>query len=56
MRVARVEAVGDAPASLVEHDVLPPDRPVAREGPLVEAQALGELDSVLASPNADAAR
>ena len=43
MRVARVEAVGDAAAGLVEHDVLAPDRPLAGEGPVVEAQALGEL-------------
>ena len=43
MRVARVEPVGDAPAGLVEHDVLTPDRPLAGEGPVVEAQALGEL-------------
>ena len=43
MRVARVEPVGDAPAGLVEHDVLAPDRPLAGEGPVVEAQALGKL-------------
>src|SRR5215218_6284035 len=43
MRVARVEPVGDAPAGLVEHDILAPDRPLAGEGPLVEPQALGEL-------------
>ena len=43
MRVARVEAEGDAPAGLVEHDVLGPDRPLAGERPVVEAQALGEL-------------
>ena len=43
MRVARVEPEGDAPAGLVEHDVLRPDRPLAGEGPVVEAQALGEL-------------
>jgi hypothetical protein len=29
MRVARVEPVGDAAASPVEHDILPPDRPLA---------------------------
>ena len=43
MGVARVEAEGDAPAGLVEHDVLAPDRPLAVEGPVVEGQALGEL-------------
>jgi hypothetical protein len=43
MGVARVEPVGDAPAGLVEQDVLTPDRPLARERPVVEAQALGEL-------------
>ena len=41
MSVARVEPVGDAPAGLVEHDVLRPDRPLAGEGPLVEAKPLG---------------
>src|SRR4051794_13328122 len=39
MRVACVEAVGDAPSRLVEHDALVPDRPLAGEGPLVQAQA-----------------
>ncbi len=43
MRVARVEAVGDASAGLVEDDVLAPDCPLAGEGPVVEGQALGEL-------------
>ena len=43
MRVARVEPVGDAPAGLVEHDILMPDRPLAGEGPVAEAQPLGEL-------------
>jgi hypothetical protein len=43
MRVARLEAVGDAPAGLVEDDVLAPDRPLAGEGPVVEAKALREL-------------
>ena len=43
MRVARVEPVGDAAASLVEHDILTPDSPLAGEAPVVEAQALGEL-------------
>jgi hypothetical protein len=42
MRVARVEAAGDAPAGLVEHDLLTPDRPLAGERPVVEAQPLGE--------------
>jgi hypothetical protein len=28
---------------LVEHDVLASDRPLAVEGPVVEAQALGKL-------------
>ena len=43
MRVACVEAVGDAPALLAEHDVLTPDRPVAGQRPVVDGQALGEL-------------
>lgn len=43
MRVARLEAVGDAPASLVEHDILTSDHPLAGEGPVVDAQAVGEL-------------
>ena len=43
MRVARVEAEGDTPAGLVERDILPPDRPLAGQSPVVEAQALGEL-------------
>src|SRR2546421_2606825 len=40
MRVARLEPVGDAPAGLLDHDVLTPDRPLAGEGPVVEGQAL----------------
>src|SRR5215204_6257545 len=40
VRVSRVEPEGDAPAGLVENDVLRPDRPLAGEGPVVEAQAL----------------
>ena len=43
MRVARLEPVGDAPAGLVEHDFLTPDRPNACEGPVVEAQVPREL-------------
>ena len=43
MRVAGVEPEGDAAAGLVEHDVLRPDRPLAGQRPLVEAQALGHL-------------
>jgi hypothetical protein len=31
MRVARVEPVRDAPSSLLEHDVLTPDRPLVGE-------------------------
>src|SRR6185369_3775301 len=42
VRVARVEAEGDAAVRLLEHDALALDRPVAGEGPLVEAEALGE--------------
>src|SRR5215211_4806273 len=42
VQVAGVEAVGDAPVGLVEHDRLPPDRPVTREGPVVEPQPLGD--------------
>ena len=41
MSVARVEAIGDAPAGPVEHEILGPGRPLAGEGPLVEAQLLG---------------
>src|SRR6516165_2473851 len=36
MRVARVEAVGDAPTGPVEHNILAPDRPLAGEGPVIE--------------------
>ena len=43
MRVARVESAGDAPAGLVKHDILMPDRPLAVEGPLAEEQVRGEL-------------
>jgi hypothetical protein len=45
MRVARVEPVGDAAASPVEHDILPPDRPLAgdsRGAQWLTLQALGE--------------
>src|SRR6185312_9783602 len=40
MRVAGVEAVRDATAGPVEYDALTPDRPLAGEGPVVEAQPL----------------
>src|SRR5213080_606140 len=43
MRVARVEAVGDAPVGLVKYDLLAPDRPLTGEGPVVDAQAIGKL-------------
>ena len=43
MRVARVEAIGDAPAGLLEHDILTTNRPLAGERPVVQAQPLGEL-------------
>jgi hypothetical protein len=43
MRVARVEPVGDAPAGLVERDILKPYRPLAGQGPLVEAQTFEQL-------------
>src|SRR5262245_35838528 len=43
MRVAGVESVGDAPADPVQHDILTPDRPLAGEGPVVDAQTPGEL-------------
>ena len=39
--VARVEPAGDAAAGPVERDLLTPDRPLAGERPVVEAQALG---------------
>src|SRR4051812_4180006 len=42
MRVARVEPEGDAPAGLVEHRMLAPDRPLAGQRPVVEAQASGD--------------
>lgn len=38
MRVARVEPVGDAPAGLVEHDILTSHRPLAGEGPVFFVQ------------------
>ena len=60
MRVARVEPEGDAAAGLVKHDVLAPDRPVAGERPVVDAQPLGELVGVgfveRATPSAEAKR
>jgi len=40
--VTRVEPEGDAPAGLVEDDVLGLDRPRAGEGPMAEVQALRE--------------
>ena len=43
MGVAGVEAVGDAPAGLVERDMLTPDRPLAGECPVVGGQAIGEV-------------
>src|SRR3954452_21848284 len=43
MRVARVEAEGDAPARLAERGLLRPDRPVAGERPLAETQPLRRL-------------
>src|SRR3954453_10306484 len=58
MRVARVEAVGDAPFGLVEHDLLAPDRPLTGEGPVVDAQAFGKLVARRSSnaPSAEAKR
>ena len=41
--VTRVEPEGDAPAGLVENDVLGPDRPLAGKGPMAEAQAPGTV-------------
>jgi hypothetical protein len=53
MRIARVEAVSNAAARLVEGDILTPDRPLAGERPAVEAQAPGELvDPVLVQRSA----
>jgi hypothetical protein len=43
MRVSRFEAERDTPAGPLEHDVLRPGRPLAGEGPVVQAQALGRL-------------
>ena len=43
MRVAGAESIGDGSAGLVEHDTLPPDRPLSGEGPVVEVQPLGDL-------------
>jgi hypothetical protein len=40
MRVARVEAEGDAPAGLLQRDALGPGLPVPDERPLVQAQAV----------------
>ena len=57
MRVARVEPEGDAPAGLVERDVLGSDRPLAGERPVVEGQPLGKLvgaGSSSAAPPGDA--
>ena len=48
MRVTRVEAIGDAPAGLLEHDMFTTDRPLAGERPMVDAQTLGEpVDAAL---------
>src|SRR3954454_24387713 len=44
MGVARVKAVGDGSARLVEHDVLASDRPRTAERPVVDAQVLGDLE------------
>jgi hypothetical protein len=44
MRVARVESVGNAPASLVDHDVSRPIVHSAGEGPMIKAEALGDLE------------
>ena len=38
MSVTRVKPEVDAAASLVKDDVLAPDRPVARERPMVDVQ------------------
>jgi len=46
MGVVGAEPVSDAPAGLVERDVLTPDRPFAGEGPVVELQWLGDLVGV----------
>jgi hypothetical protein len=43
MRVAGAEPVGDGSAGLVDHDPLAPDRPLSGQGPVVEAQPLGDL-------------
>ena len=43
MRVARVEAEGDAPAGLCERDVLARYRPLAGQRSVVHGQALGGL-------------
>jgi len=43
LRVAPVETDGDASPGPVEHDTLTPDRPLAGERPVVEAQILREL-------------
>ena len=51
VQVAGVEAVGDPPLGLVEHDRLPLDRPVTGKGPMIEPQPLG--GSVEATPVQD---
>src|SRR4051794_30812421 len=43
MRVARVEAEGDAPTGLSGYDVLTADGPTAGECPMVGAQVRGKL-------------
>src|SRR6266542_725094 len=54
MRVARVEAVGDASAGLVEHDVLTSVRPLAGQRPVVQAQVLrARIGAVLAARRAE---
>src|SRR3954454_24401656 len=42
MSVASLEAEGNGPAGPFEGDVLGPDRPLAGQGPVVEAEALLE--------------
>jgi hypothetical protein len=44
VRVPGVEPVGDASGGLIECDMLAADRPLAGEGPLVEAKEVGELE------------
>src|SRR5690242_21964769 len=43
MRIARVEAEGDAPAGLSEHDALRPNCPLAGERPVVGTQVRGKV-------------